>query len=231
MNQPYNYLRGLTIPSFDTEESGSPLALIYVVNATKEHPVYEADIFTASILATMELLANDSIEVRGAVEAWLGGRIRKLVKRARGRAWDDTATTGHPYAEATVGTATVRVFTPMAPETQPKAIKSLQVSGLNGEKDEELETAIQKNLLLICVDSALGMSTGKTVAQINHVAQLFLMNGEPEKVEAWISTGFPVRIIMIPLEENDKVADVLVRDAGFTEIPAGSLTALGIFIP
>jgi hypothetical protein len=223
-----DYLRDRAIPTFESKESDDPMAVIFVVNDTKEHPVYENDVFVAATAALMELLTSVNPDVQENLSEWLNGRIRKLVKRARNKAWDDTIEASENFAQATFGSATVRVFPPVHFSEMPPSLKKLQVTGLESEKQEIF---VDPNFtgLEITVDSRLGMSTGKTVAQVNHVAQLFLMDGEIEKVEEWQKRGFPTRF-----KFSDEIAsspfDIQVQDAGFTEIPAGSRTAIGLYL-
>jgi len=203
------------------------MAMVIVVNDTKNHTVYEDDIFKASAKAVINLLGSDDLSVQESINSWLTGRIRKIVKRARNKAWDDTHSTEQKFSEATHASATVRVFAPMHFSDMPQPLKKLQVAGLEAEKTESNETL--QNGLNIFIEKSLQMSTGKTVAQVNHVVQLFLMNGEEEKVNEWISNEFPVRFAFSETLDSYE-SDIIVRDAGFTEIPSGSRTAIGVYL-
>lgn len=207
--------------------------MVIVVNDDRQSTIYAEDIFQAAITGVATLLVAAEGAVKESVNLWMSGRIRKIVKRARNKAWDDTASTEQGMMEVAFGTARVRVFPPFRISEMPAGVKKLQVTGLNTELKPELDDADSDHKwsgLKITVDSRLGMSTGKIVAQICHIAQLFLMNAEESKVNSWMTMGaFPVKILFS--EDIESLPfDVEVHDAGFTEIPAGSKTAVGIYV-
>lgn len=221
-----NYLRDRVIPDFDSAESDDPYALILVVNDSKDRVLVESEIYKASVKAVSQLLGDDSSEVREPVLAWLDGRIRKIVKRGRNKQWDDTATVSG-FSEASFGTATVRAFAPVRLSEQPQALKKLQVTGLNAELDlteEAVESALN-----VYVNRSLDMTVGKTVAQVNHAVQLFVMNGDQASVESWFENGQQVHFLYAPQVDDSFSADVIVRDAGFTEILPGSRTVAAVY--
>jgi PTH2 family peptidyl-tRNA hydrolase len=91
---------------------------------------------------------------------------------------------------------------------------------------------------VIVVRTDLGMGKGKIAAQCAHASlQGFLASGKKER-EAWLERGSEKIVVKASsekeLRELEKKARALklpcalVRDAGFTQIPAGSPTALAI---
>lgn len=207
--------------------------MVIIVNDDRQATIYAEDIFQAAITGVATLLVTADELTKEALHLWMSGRIRKIVKRGRNKAWDDAVSIGQGMIEVAFGTAQVRVLPPFKISEMPAGIKKLQVTGLNAELKPELDDAdSDRNWsgLEITVDSRLGMSTGKIVAQICHIAQLFLMNAEEDKVNSWMTMdAFPVKILFS--EDIESLPfDVEVHDAGFTEIPAGSKTAVGIYV-
>jgi peptidyl-tRNA hydrolase len=224
-------LRHKNLPSYQSEDAEDPYAVIFVVEDTRTETnmlFSEEDILQASTHALTALLLDSRVEVTEALTAWMDGRIRKIVKRAKNSAWVKTQHTKLPYREASYGTATVRVFAPIPLSTQPSALKKLQVSGLQADTGETNANE-GKPSLHIFVDETLDMSTGKLVAQVGHAVQLFLMYAYEAKVFSWLETGQLIRVTRTPVMPNENEVDVFVRDAGFTEVPAGSITAAAIY--
>lgn len=224
-------LRDKIIPSYLSVDSEDPYAVIFVVNDTRNEGGFlpsEKDILQASTNALTALLLDSRPVVADALAVWMEGRIRKIVKRAKNSAWVKTQETDIPYTEASYGSATVRVFSPIPLSTQPPALKKLQVTGLQAE---DIEPAVleQESSLHIFVDDSLHMSTGKLVAQVGHAVQLFLMYAHEAKVASWRETGQLIRVTKEQTMPNESEVDVFVRDAGFTEVPAGSVTAAAIY--
>jgi hypothetical protein len=223
----YLYLQNRTIPGFDSPEQDDPYALILVVNDDKSHIPEENDVYQASMEAVLTLLGDTDESVRESVNAWLDGRIRKIVKRARNKQWDDT-TEVDGHSEAVYGTAKVRAFPPVRLSEQPAVLKKLQVTGLNANRSENPSTAFSG--LRVLVNQKLNMSVGKTVAQINHATQLFIMTGDPAKIESWFKQGNPIQVAFHSDLDDVVNPDSEVHDAGFTEVEPGSKTVVAIFV-
>jgi peptidyl-tRNA hydrolase len=70
----------------------------------------------------------------------------------------------------------------------------------------------------------------KAAVQVAHAAQLAL--GELSDVGGWRTTGFGVRLVRPDVEQWAQFsasARVVVRDAGFTEIPPDTQTAIALW--
>jgi len=91
---------------------------------------------------------------------------------------------------------------------------------------------------VIVVRTDLGMGKGKIAAQCAHASlQGFLAAGKKAR-EAWLASGSEKIVVKVSSEKELreierkarelKLPCALVRDAGFTQIPRGSLTALAI---
>ncbi len=91
---------------------------------------------------------------------------------------------------------------------------------------------------VIVVNQALNLPTGKLAAQAAHAALgAFLAAGQPAQI-AWLQAGQPKIIVygahdaaLLELEANAHQLQLpvcLVRDAGRTVVPAGTITCVGI---
>ena len=151
------------------------------------------------------------------MRAWNSDKIRKIVKRARNKAWSDILALDLPHLVAEVGDARVAVFAPLRPSEYPQPLARAQVSGLEApHRRGPLPAALR-----VHVDPALHMSTGKTVAQLGHAVQLFAVQC-PAAAAVWRAQGTRVDVVA---GSPDGPLAVVVHDAGYTEVPPGSLTA------
>lgn len=111
-------------------EWGMQLAVRY----DKLRPATHLEVCAAAARAVVRLLA-DPRSVDGGpwapyVRRWRRGRIRKLVRRARGIRWEEVQTLpGVTVAEGPGGRAQVRAFVPAPVRPLPPALDKLQVSG------------------------------------------------------------------------------------------------------
>ncbi|MDR0198390.1 MAG: peptidyl-tRNA hydrolase Pth2 [Methanomassiliicoccaceae archaeon] len=95
--------------------------------------------------------------------------------------------------------------------------------------------------MVIVVRSDLGMSKGKTAAQVAHAAvncALAAKKKDPEALEKWMNNAYPKIVLKTDNEmeifEIKAMADAqgminsVVTDAGRTEIAPGSVTCIGL---
>lgn len=218
-----------SVPDFASmPDDMDPMAVIYVVNDARDEEgsiASEKDILQASSDALYGLLSSEDEEVISKVSEWTSGRIRKIVKRARGSAWNKLDSLDIPHFGGVYKGAEVVVFAPMRISEQPKEIKKLQVTGLNSNDDTSMEYKDSESHLLVKVNQNLNMSTGKVVAQVGHAIQLFLMYGDEVHVEAWANSGLHLKVVRSENLSETATNGIVVHDAGFTEVPSGSLTA------
>jgi PTH2 family peptidyl-tRNA hydrolase len=90
----------------------------------------------------------------------------------------------------------------------------------------------------IIVRSDLKMSCGKTCAQVAHAAIIAYEHADAATRRRWFQEGQKKVVLKVPgerdllelksLAEHSGVATGLVQDAGLTEIPPGTVTALGL---
>ncbi len=95
---------------------------------------------------------------------------------------------------------------------------------------------------VIIIRKDLGMGTGKTVAQGSHASLMSyletLSTGHKDVAESWIEAGEKKIVLKVESEETlkklyegfryKKIPCALVTDAGLTELPPGTVTALGV---
>ncbi len=91
---------------------------------------------------------------------------------------------------------------------------------------------------VILVRSDLKLSKGKMAAQVSHASVEALLNSDRDLIEDWRSQGMKKSVLKVKDEaelfeykkraEKKGLVASIIRDAGQTEIPAGTITCLGI---
>lgn len=201
------------------ERMNQPLAMQFVVRESGVFSVESMAIATATACLRMLDHAASAPELQARVDAWTSMAFRKIVRRAKGSRWDRAEDSSFPHVRSKVGDVDVLAFVPASRDALPKEISSLQVSG--HKPSAQGPVAMAHAAVEIVLNKDLGMSPGKAAAAAAHVAQL--TRGRVD-VNAWRAAGYPmcVRIASIP-----RGADVVINDAGLTEVPSGSVTAVG----
>ncbi|MEP1126132.1 MAG: hypothetical protein ABJH68_19805 [Ilumatobacter sp.] len=212
-------------------EPESPLALQLAVRVEKVDPPTTAAICAASILATISLLEDERSQAdgpwHGAVAAWNGDRIRKIVRRGRASAWQraqepDGVTVERDGAE-------VRAFVPGPLDEAPDALAKLQIQSTPLDDVERVDVAPEGTGLLVAVTPEFDMSWGKQAAQCAHAGQWAWMRSDASIVERWNAHGRPITIVHPTRRLWSSLVDtapVRIHDGGFTEIPAGTMSAI-----
>ncbi len=208
-----------------------PRALQLAVRVEKTDPPTTAAVCAAAALATIQLLDDERSRPGGewheAVAAWNGERIRKIVRRGRGAAWrraqePDGITVERDGAE-------VRAYVPGFVDEVPDPVAKLQIQSTALDEVEPVDEVPATDGLLIAVTPLVEMSWGKQAAQSAHAGQWAWMRSAPELVSAWDVGGRPITVVH-PTEvlwaELVEHAPVQIHDGGYTEIPAGTRTAV-----
>ncbi len=211
--------------------SDSPVALQLAARVEKVDPPTTAAICAAAVLATIELLEDDRSQPGGewheAVSSWNGDRIRKIVRRGRASPWQraqepDGVTVERDGAE-------VRAFVPGRLDEAPDALAKLQIQSTPLDDPELVDEVPDARGLLIAVTPHFEMSWGKQAAQCAHAGQWAWMRSDPSLVRTWDRLGRPITIVH-PTETLwatlEVTAPVQIHDGGFTEIPAGTKSAV-----
>ncbi|MEM7287560.1 MAG: Rid family hydrolase [Actinomycetota bacterium] len=211
-----------------TEES--PLALQLAVRMERGNHPSVVDICRATALATIRLLADRRSQPGGpwheAVEAWNGARIRKLVRRGRASAWERALTV--PGVTVALDGVEARAFVPgpMAEVAEPVA--KLQIQSTDLEPAARVDSVDEAGGLTIAMTPDVDMTWGKQAAQCAHAAQRAWMTAPPDEMATWHRAGSPIRVVH-PTPELWRTllerATTVIRDGGYTEIPAGTTTA------
>ncbi len=95
--------------------------------------------------------------------------------------------------------------------------------------------------LVVVVRTDLNMGKGKICAQVAHAAVecvLETLKRNPEKVEKWRNEGAKKIVLKVKSEKElikiyerakkEGLVTVLIKDAGLTQIPPGTITCVGI---
>ncbi|MER7505275.1 peptidyl-tRNA hydrolase [Nonomuraea pusilla] len=198
------------------------MVLPLVVRIERATPPERTDAMEAAATAVLSLL-DDPGEWAAELHAWQStGKIRKVVRRARGAEWRRAVAL--PGRTVEHRTAQVRVHPPVPLDAWPRDLARLQVSGTELTDTREPGPA---DAPILWENPALEMSAGKAMAQAGHAAQLaWWASGEAERA-AWRERGLAVSVRRATPEAFEAMAASglpVVRDAGFTEIAPGSCT-------
>jgi peptidyl-tRNA hydrolase len=214
----------------EDRDAAPQFVLPLVVRIERDAPPARTDALETAARAVLMLLADDRSAGEGewaqAVYDWQDGRIRKVVRRARGAEWR--------RAEALPGitvhgkSAEVRVFPPVPLDAWPKDLARLQVSGTDLD-DPQPPAAPAPGEPVLWFNPGVQMTAGKAMAQAGHAAQLGWWALSDERAAQWQREGFPLAVRTASRDQwsrlvNDELPTV--RDAGFTEIAPGSVTAI-----
>ncbi|MGW4204548.1 peptidyl-tRNA hydrolase [Streptomyces sp. NPDC004726] len=214
-----------------TDRDQAPqFVLPLVVRIERTGPPSLTDALETAARAVLAILADERSTGDGewarAIQDWQDARIRKVVRRARGAEWRRASAL--PGLTVTGGTAEVRVYPPVPLDGWPKDLARLQVSGTD-LSDPEPPAAPDPAGPVLWMSPRLEMSAGKAMAQAGHGAQLAWWELSETDRTAWAEAGFP---LSVRTAEPERWASLVsgplpvVRDAGFTEIAAGSCTVV-----
>ncbi len=165
-------------------------------------------------------------EWTAAVRAWTDARIRKVVRRARGAAWQRALAL--PGITVTHRTADIRVYPPVPVDDWPADLARLQVAGTELD-DPEPPGAVAPGTPVLWLNPELPMTAGKAMAQAGHAAQLAWWRLEPRGRSEWKDSGFELAVRTAAVERWAELTASglpVVRDGGFTEVAPGSCTVV-----
>ncbi|MGV9741074.1 aminoacyl-tRNA hydrolase [Nocardia farcinica] len=210
-------------------------AMQMVLHLPKVDPPARSALLAAAASAVVALCLDPRVGHGGPWEqrflAWTGARIRKVARRARGAQWQ--AATEVDGVTVEVDGAAARAYVPgPVGEVDPR-IRKLQIGGTDLAHDEPGPP--DPDLPVLWVNSALGMSLGKSAAQVGHASMLLAGAMSAEHALRWAGAGFRCSVREADPDRwraltalVDAGAAIAVRDAGFTEIAPGSLTVIGV---
>lgn len=204
----------------DDPAGEAPWALQLAVRVEKSAPPAHEAVCAAAATAVVRLLADPAFAEE--VRRWEDGRIRKVVRRARGARWKDAQAL--PGVTVSWRGAEARAFAPGPVTEVPPAVSRLQVAGTDLEH-AEVEPP-EPPYAAVALNPEAGMSTGKAAAQSGHAAHLLYRSLDPADRREWLENGAPVHLVDTPWREAVARAAVRVRDAGYTEVAPGTMTAV-----
>ena len=176
----------------------------------------------AALAVCLDPRAQLGGEWHDAVAVWVDNRIRKIARRARGAHWDAV----QELAGVTVDVegAQARALLPGPVDEVPRVVARLQIGGTDLPDDDPGPPA--PGVPVIWVDGKLGMTVGKAAAQVGHASMLdAATRGLCEVPPYAVRTAGRDRWAELcrAVESGEAVA---VRDAGFTEVSPGTITAI-----
>jgi peptidyl-tRNA hydrolase len=220
------------IPDETTARDERPqYALPLVIWVPRAAPPARTDALEAAARAVLRVLSDPRVTEPGgewaaAVRAWTDGRIRKVVRRARGAAWERAAAL--PGITVVHRSATIRVYPPVPAGDWPPELARLQVSGTELE-DPQPPGEVPAQTPVLWLNPELPMTAGKAMAQAGHAAQLAWQRLGPRLRSEWKQAGFGLAVRTAAAGRwPELVASGLpvVRDGGFTEVAPGSCTVV-----
>src|SRR3984957_18781136 len=212
-------------------DEGRQYALPLVVRVERADPPARTDALEGAAQAVLEFLSDPRVtepdgEWAAAARAWEDARIRKVVRRARGAAWERARAL--PGITVGQGTAEVRVYPPVPVDDWPAELARLQVSGTDFE-DPTPPGAVPDGVPVLWLNPELPMSTGKAMAQVGPGAQLAWWELAPTDRSKWKAVEFDLRGRTAGVGQwKELLASGLpvVTDGGFAEVAPGSATVV-----
>jgi peptidyl-tRNA hydrolase len=165
-------------------------------------------------------------EWAAAAKAWEDARIRKVVRRARGAAWERACAL--PGITVALRSAEIRVYPPVPVDEWPADLARLQVSGTDFDDPRAPEEAAAGTPVL-WMNPELPMTAGKAMAQAGHGAQLAWWGLSPRSRSEWQDHDFDLAVRIAGKRQwAELLASGLpvVNDGGFTEVAPGSATVV-----
>jgi len=172
-----------------------------------------AELAKAAALATRRCAARfrDDERWRDGFENWRRHSFRKVCLRAEPREWEAMRELDHERV------GDVACLPPLRRSARDRVLVQMQV--LSDEASELPRPPVELPAgITLVVATDLGMSAGKTLAQIGHGALMAVADPELE-VSVVGATG-------AEWEQLALKARAVVRDGGLTELPPGSETVL-----
>ena len=225
------------------EAAGDIRALQLILRMERDRPPSWHTALALAASASAAICLDPRSEPGGewheAVRDYCAGHIRKVTRRGRGAQWEATADL--PGITLTYGDTEVRALVPSRVEELDKRVSKLQVGGTDVAPDEPL-TVAAPDALQIWLPPTPVMTLGKAMAQTGHAGMIAaaLLVGDQPRLQAWIEAGLSASVRMATrtrwAELAAAAADdgtawtaerlLAVRDAGFTEVAPGTITAI-----
>lgn len=218
-----------TATATESRDDLPQFVLPLVVRVERAAPPGRTDALEAAARAVLTLL-SDPRATRGEwaepVRAWEAGRIRKVVRRARGAGWRRAILL--PGITVAQRTAEVRVYPPVPVGDWPADLARLQVAGTELQ-DAEPPPEVKPDSPVLWLNPQVQMTAGKAMAQAGHAAQLAWWRLSDESRAAWLGDGLALAVRTAPPSRWVALLASglpVVRDGGFTEVAPGTCTVV-----
>jgi peptidyl-tRNA hydrolase len=212
-------------------DEAEQFALPLVIRVERATPPARTDALEGAAQAVLRFLSDPRVtefdgEWAASARAWEDARIRKVVRRARGAAWERAGAL--PGITVVRGSAEIRVYPPVPVDDWPAELARLQVSGTDLD-DPRTPGAPAAGTPVLWLNPDLPMTAGKAMAQVGHGAQLAWWRLPPQARSEWMDLDFDLAVRAAPKEQwAELLASGLpvVTDGGFTEVAPGSATVV-----
>jgi peptidyl-tRNA hydrolase len=197
-----------------------------VVLRLERPPAARTPVLEAAARAALAVCLDPRAQAEGEwyedVTTWVDARIRKIARRARGAHW--VAVQELPGVTVTVGEAQARALLPGPVDEVPKIVARLQIGGTDLPDDDPGPPP--PDVPVIWLNGALGMTVGKAAAQVGHASMLDAAARGLTAVPPYaVRTSTRERWAQL-CQSAERGEAVAVRDAGFTEVAPGTITAI-----
>lgn len=208
------------------EADGVVRAMPVILRIDRAHPPSRTALLEAAAQAALAVCLDERAmgEWQDELAAWIGARIRKIARRARGAHW--AAVQDVPGVTVGVDGAEVRALVPGPVDAVPKVVSRLQIEGTGLPLD--CPPPPGPGVPLIVLNPAVEITVGKAAAQVGHASMLLAaLRGWSRAprfaVRATDAAGWAELCARVGQGEG-----IAVRDAGFTEVEPGTITCLAL---
>lgn len=156
-------------------------------------------------------------------DTWYSARFRKILKRMKSKDFEKlrNSISGYCHRE---GKVNLFLMPPIPYTAKPSFLKRAQVSGLVVQESVLPHTRLFGKPLVTANDDVM-MSPAKTAVAAAHALQLLrdkIAVERPNEFNMWKNQGYPINLRWGACLETD---DVVIHDAGLTEVEPGTITA------
>jgi hypothetical protein len=186
-------------------DAARQFVLPLVIRIERAAPPARTDALETAARAVLTLLADERSLGEGewaeAIRDWQVGRIRKVVRRARGAEWSRAEVL--PGITVRGRTAEVRVYPPVPLDAWPRDLARLQVSGTDLD-DPQPPDAPEAGTAVLWFNPDVPMTAGKAMAQAGHAASpVAVKPAVNPRVAPWKSIRGAIELIdSQPLQAN-----------------------------